>query len=117
MIKMRTDGDRWLDAAKRNKARDSSLPRRVRLGSGDKRIRETISIWKSGCMVTVTEQRLDPKQFGEVLRYHREGIGVSLREMARRSKISAPHLSDCELGRRSMSDEALMRWGRAYLKA
>lgn len=83
----------------------------------DAKIRETIAIWKSGCMVTVTEQKLDLKQFGETLRYHRQGLGLSLREMARRSKISAPHLSDCELGRRSMSDAALLRWGRAYRKA
>lgn len=93
------------------------VQRRVRLGRTEKRIRQTIDIWKSGCMETVTERRLDLKQFGEVMRYHRQDARLSLRELARRSGISAPHLSDCELGRRALSDSALMRWGRALYEA
>jgi predicted transcriptional regulator len=38
--------------------------------------------------------------FGEKVRGEREAAGVSLREMARRMELSAPTLSDLELGRR-----------------
>lgn len=78
---------------------------------------QTLEIWKSGCMETVTVRRLDPKQFGEVMRYHRQEARLTLRELARRSKVSAPHLSDCELGRRSMSEATLLRWALALYTA
>jgi len=44
---------------------------------------------------------------GRKLRELREGAGISLRELAREAKISAPFLSDVELGRRFPKDETL----------
>jgi transcriptional regulator with XRE-family HTH domain len=46
---------------------------------------------------------------GEKIKDLRSQLGISLRELARRSEMSAPHLSDIELGRRYPSDEALTR--------
>lgn len=45
----------------------------------------------------------NPVVDGESLRTEREAIGLSLREVARRCKISASYLSDIELGRRQPS--------------
>lgn len=39
---------------------------------------------------------------GASLRKRRQWAGVSLREMARRKCVSAPYLSDVELGRRTV---------------
>jgi len=44
---------------------------------------------------------------GQKLRQLRESAGISLRELARDAKISAPFLSDVELGRRFPKDETL----------
>lgn len=41
---------------------------------------------------------------GAALRAAREEKGLSLRECASRLKLSAPYISDVELGRRGMSD-------------
>ncbi len=49
---------------------------------------------------------------GDRIKDLRTGIGLSLRELARRADISAPHLSDIELGRRFPSDDALERLAR-----
>jgi transcriptional regulator with XRE-family HTH domain len=46
---------------------------------------------------------------GEKIKSLRTQLGISLRELARRSDISAPHLSDIELGRRFPSEDALGR--------
>jgi len=45
------------------------------------------------------------RAIGELLRDHRGSI--SLREVARRAKLSAPFVSDVELGRRSCSTRLL----------
>ncbi len=45
--------------------------------------------------------------FGEKIKELRNKLGISLRELARRAKISAPFLSDIELGRRYPSDEVI----------
>ena len=58
-------------------------------------------------MVTETVRRLDYAQFGEVLRYHRKDAGMSLREMARKLKLSAAFLSDCERGKRRLNEKHL----------
>lgn len=44
---------------------------------------------------------------GRKLRELREEAGISLRELAREAKVSAPFLSDVELGRRFPKDETL----------
>ena len=44
---------------------------------------------------------------GRKLRELREAAGISLRELAREAKVSAPFLSDVELGRRFPKDETL----------
>jgi transcriptional regulator with XRE-family HTH domain len=46
--------------------------------------------------------------FGKKLRELRERSGISLRVLAKGAKVSAPFLSDVELGRRFPKDETLM---------
>lgn len=46
---------------------------------------------------------------GLSLRIARERAGLGLRETARRAKVSAPYLSDIELGRRDCPDRTLER--------
>ncbi|HEV2435981.1 MAG TPA: helix-turn-helix transcriptional regulator, partial [Verrucomicrobiae bacterium] len=45
---------------------------------------------------------------GTKLRALRERAGISLRALAKDAKVSAPFLSDVELGRRFPKDETLM---------
>jgi len=47
------------------------------------------------------------KTLGERIRGLREEKDISVRELARKIKISAPFLSDIELGRRHPSDDVL----------
>jgi transcriptional regulator with XRE-family HTH domain len=47
------------------------------------------------------------KHLGNFIREQRKESGMSLRELARRVSISAPFLSDIELGRRSPSTKNL----------
>jgi transcriptional regulator with XRE-family HTH domain len=44
---------------------------------------------------------------GETIRSLREEAGLSLRELARKTNVSAPFMSDVELGRRYPKDETL----------
>ena len=44
---------------------------------------------------------------GETIRNLREKAGLSLRELAKRAGVSAPFMSDVELGRRYPSDDVL----------
>ena len=46
---------------------------------------------------------------GEKIKELRLNVGISLRELSRRAEISAPHLSDIELGRRYPSENLLSR--------
>jgi|SRR5271167_881476 transcriptional regulator with XRE-family HTH domain len=52
------------------------------------------------------------KTLGERIRELREEHDLSVRELAKRLKVSAPFLSDVELGRRHPSDEVLERLAR-----
>lgn len=52
---------------------------------------------------TVVEKRIDPVSFGKALRHLREDCGISLRDMANFIGVSAPFISDCELGKRNLS--------------
>jgi transcriptional regulator with XRE-family HTH domain len=47
------------------------------------------------------------QSLGEKIKEARNKLNLSLRELARRTKITAPFLSDIELGRRFPSDEVL----------
>ena len=49
-----------------------------------------------------------------MIRQFREATGFSIRELARRSKVSAPFLSDIELGRRFPSEEVLARFAGLF---
>jgi transcriptional regulator with XRE-family HTH domain len=49
------------------------------------------------------------KTLGERIRELREQHDWSVRELAKKLKVSAPFLSDVELGRRHPSDEVLVR--------
>lgn len=49
------------------------------------------------------------KTLGDRIRELREQQDVSVRELAKRLKVSAPFLSDIELGRRHPSDDVLER--------
>lgn len=42
---------------------------------------------------------------GKAFRAAREAKGISLRTVAKKLKVSAPFVSDCELGRRNFSDK------------
>jgi transcriptional regulator with XRE-family HTH domain len=47
------------------------------------------------------------RTLGEFIREKREAAGLSLRELARRVEITAPFLSDIELGRRAPAEKNL----------
>ena len=53
--------------------------------------------------------RMQPTSLGERIKDLRSQLGISLRELSRRAQISAPYLSDIELGRRYPADDALDR--------
>ena len=56
---------------------------------------------------------IDSAATGREMRERRVAAGVSLREVARRMKLSAPFLSDLELGRRNWTAPCLERYERA----
>ena len=49
------------------------------------------------------------KTLGEAIRELREKADISLRELAKQVEVSAPFLSDVELGRRYPSDDVLAK--------
>lgn len=52
---------------------------------------------------------------GDRLRGHRvDVLGKGLREMAKRLDVSPPHLTDIEYGRRTPSEELLLRIAKVY---
>jgi predicted transcriptional regulator len=56
-----------------------------------------------GCAtVALREQQA---KLGAALRACREAKGITLRDVARKLGVSAPFVSDCELGRRNLSDK------------
>ena len=60
-----------------------------------------------------TGKCLDDARVGDYLRQIRTVKGLSGREVARRMKVSAPYLSDLELGRRGWNEQKVT----AYLEA
>ena len=59
---------------------------------------------------------LDPRMVGQQMRELREHNDVSVREVARRLNLSAPYVSDLELGRRSFNEELIERYKSALKK-
>lgn len=59
-----------------------------------------------------TGKESDPVAIGHSMRRLRQRWGVSLREMARRLDISAPYLSDLELGKREWTEEKISTFRR-----
>jgi transcriptional regulator with XRE-family HTH domain len=57
------------------------------------------------------------KSFGEMIRELREARDLSLRELARTMGISAPFLSDVELGRRFPSSDLLKKLAKELHKS
>ena len=62
---------------------------------------------------TITTMVIDNRATGEHMRQWRVELGFSLREFASRLGISAPYLSDLELGRRNWSKAKIERWKEA----
>ena len=60
----------------------------------------------------MTVSNLGITTLGEELRVRRISQNLSLRETARLAKISAPHLSDIELGRRNPSEKVYKTLGK-----
>ncbi len=60
-----------------------------------------------------TGKELDPVGIGQWLRVHREARSLTLREVARRMKLSGPYLSDLERGRRNWNDDLVNRFKEA----
>lgn len=52
----------------------------------------------------------DNVETGKVARDARKRAGLSLREVARRMKLSAPFVSDLELGRRGWNEKLVMKY-------
>lgn len=50
---------------------------------------------------------MESKTLGEAIRQARMTLGISLRDLAKQIEVSAPFLSDVELGRRFPSNEVL----------
>jgi transcriptional regulator with XRE-family HTH domain len=50
---------------------------------------------------TIRLTKINHRAAGKIVRDARKRAGVSLRELARRMDISAPYLSDMELGKRN----------------
>lgn len=63
-----------------------------------------------------TGKELDQFRTGQQLRTLREKAGISLRDMAKLLDISAPFLSDLELGRRDWSEKRIDQFMEAVRK-
>lgn len=66
----------------------------IRASEADRRLREAVEA-----------TRLANRELGGALRFYREQRGISLRAVAAHLKLSAPFVSDCELGRRTLSEK------------
>ncbi len=72
---------------------------------------------RAACRSSKVVTMVDPKEFGEVLRYHRKEAGITLNDMAKnRLGISAAFLSDCELGKRNLSDRHQLKFIEECMK-
>lgn len=69
----------------------------------------TKTAWK-GPLVYHTVEQIDHAATGQTMRQLRKSHGVSLREVARRMKLSAPFVSDLELGRRNWTVDLALKF-------
>ncbi len=68
----------------------------------------SLDLTSAVCKLTLAYMKNDPAAtMGKRLRELRERAGLSLRDVAKAAKISAPFLSDVELGRRFPANETL----------
>lgn len=63
--------------------------------------------------VHTTQELISHKATGQAAREERKEHGLSGREMARRMGLSAPYLSDLELGKRNWSVKLVKLWNNA----
>jgi predicted transcriptional regulator len=62
-----------------------------------------------------TGKEIDSFACGQDLRNEREDVGISLRQMAKILNVSAPYLSDLELGRREWNRKKVQDYKDALL--
>lgn len=73
----------------------------------------TLGLW----CVYKTVQVVDHAATGLRARKHRKSQGVTLRAVARHMNISAPYLSDLELGRRNWTLDLSLKFNRSVAMA
>ena len=71
---------------------------------------------KQACSSSKTVLVVDDKEFGEVLRYHREDAKIKLNEMAKALGVSTSFLSDCERGNRKLKDDHQLQFVAEIMK-
>ena len=59
---------------------------------------------------------IDPRMQGQQMRELRVKKGIAVREVARRMNLSAPYISDIELGRRAFNTDLIQRYKQALNK-
>lgn len=59
---------------------------------------------------------IDHIAVGVAMRHLREKRGISLREMGKRLKLSAPYISDLERGNRNWTQDRIDRFEKAVLR-
>jgi len=62
---------------------------------------------------TVNKKVIDHVATGKIARRAREKVEMSLRKVAKKMKVSAPFLSDLELGRRNWKEKHLKNFSEA----
>ena len=76
-----------------------------------------INSWKRRTMKLVTHKQtvtvIDHKATATRCRAYRHRCGISLREVARRMQLSAPYVSELELGKRHWTPERLQQFQEA----
>jgi len=72
--------------------------------------------WWKPYIRRVEKWELDDVAIGANRRRHREAYGISLRTFAKAIGLSAPYISDLELGRRRWSEELIHRFEVALAK-
>lgn len=63
-----------------------------------------------------TGEQIDQRALGREMKELREAMGLSLRSVATGLGISAPYLSDLELGKRNWNDARIVEYKKAIKK-
>lgn len=99
-----------------------NIARKKVASSADAAILRTVSAkselerLRSACQSSKVVVVVDNREFGEVLRYHRNDAKLTLRTMATRLGVSAAFLSDCERGNRKLSDAHQLQFVQECMK-